>query len=96
MTTTTNEPNLMAAKPKLEALIRRMNEETTRKTAVDRALFCLLAGYATRLPELSPNFAQEFLDRLVTGEAMVDLAIWHLLGESEVFAKISAEILAQA
>ena len=93
---TMNEPNLMAAKPKMEALIRRMNEETMRKTAADRALFYLLAGYATRMPELSPTFAQEFVDRMVTGEAMVDLAIWHLLGESEVFAKISAEIMAQA
>lgn len=66
-------------------LVELMDKATQGESNADRALYCLLKRYQDVLPELDDYFHKAFRQTDVTDSGYTDSAIWHLIGESQVF-----------
>lgn len=72
---------------KISKLITLFGDETQNTTGVDRELYLLLHKYQGVLPEPDENFHKAFRQMDITDDGNVDMQIWKLLHESDIFWK---------
>ena len=78
------EPD-MRVSDKTAKLLQLYDESTKTVSGPERALYCLLKAYETEIPEPDDYFHKAFRQTDVTGDAQIDMAIWHLLHRAHTF-----------
>lgn len=82
----------MSLQAGVKELIELMAEKA--KEPADRALLLLLTDNAEHLLPVNDYFHKGFRQTDVTPSGKVDMAIWHLIGSSDVFWRCFNKVLA--
>lgn len=76
---------------KTKSFLEELDRATMGERSLERGLYLLLKAFADDLPEINGYFHKSFrqTDVIDIGDhGAIDMAIWHLLQESEIFWRV--------